>query len=94
MFSEMPRYIGRVVGYSGKYERTFFRDISGRAVLSSLNCTQVHLFLNRRHTLTVGSCEFRNVKLKDSEQGGLHHNNLALVFCIMLMVFETMNVDS
>ena len=44
-------------------------------------------------SVTVGSYEFRNVKLKDSEQGGLHHNNLALFFCIMLMVFETMNLD-
>ena len=36
----MPRYITRIEGYSKKAERTFFRDKSGLALVSSRNCSQ------------------------------------------------------
>ena len=37
---EMPRYINRIVGFSKKSERTYFRDKSDKALVSSRNCSQ------------------------------------------------------
>ena len=41
--TELPRYIGYIVGFSPSRGRVYFRDGEGQAVLSSYNCKEVEL---------------------------------------------------
>ena len=47
IFSEMPRYIDNIWGHSPKTGRMYFRDSSGNALISSLDCK--HFELTDRH---------------------------------------------
>lgn len=42
-WSELPRYIGYIVGFSPSRGRVYFKDGEGQAVLSSYNCKEVEL---------------------------------------------------
>lgn len=41
--TELPRYIGYIVGFSPSRGRVYFKDGEGQAVLSSYNCKEVEL---------------------------------------------------
>lgn len=54
---EMPRYITRIEGYSKKAERTFFRDKSGLALVSSRNCSQFEATAETEYPLDLAPAQ-------------------------------------
>jgi hypothetical protein len=45
-FSELPRYIGYILGFSASTGRMYFADREGTAYMSSYNCKDVELTAN------------------------------------------------
>ena len=74
LFSEMPRYINNIWGHSTKTGRMYFRDSSGNALISSLDCKHFELTDMREDVTHCRRSDYCADNLLNANDNGLARN--------------------